>query len=492
MAEHDPNVAFIGWLGDGASCGESASCSVTMSSARTVVAKFGASGTAVWVTKAGGTAFDTTDHVTVDASDYVITAGKFESDTLVDGSKMLVRSFVHDGYVAKKSPVDGSTIWMTDLGCSDPLVGVSIASVATDPVSGDVYVAGTISGTCAFPAVSPLVADGFDDFFVARLRGSDGAIVSARRLPVDTSEHVHLGIDGQGLVYVAGSYSGSIDLGSGAISASTLTGFLAKYDPSNNYALEWPPVTWAATGNSNFVDVAAVRADSSNNVVVAGSFRGTLGLGSNPPSSTSSDAYVAKFSGSNGTLAWVHGYGGPLDDDVYSLAIGPSNDVLVAGKLDYGSDGTQQIDFGLGPLVGSGDKWEIFVARLSTIGELKWAQRFGGPGDQQAFAVGVSGSKIVFGGQFFGSLTVGDFTINHFSQNGADAYAGSVAYDDGTGTWLERISSANDETVTTDAAVSHEGNAILVGYFAGVTQFADTDLTSSGTKDGFCVEIAPK
>ncbi len=191
-------------------------------------------------------------------------------------------------------------------------------------------------------------------------------------------------------------------------------------------------------------------------------------------------------------MAWVHGYGGPLDDDVYALAIGPSNDVLVAGRLDYGSDGSQQIDFGLGPLLGSGDKWEIFVARLSTIGELKWAQRFGGPGDQLAFGLGVSGAKIVFGGQFFGSLTVGSFTINHFSQNGADAYAGSVAYADGSGTWLERISSANDETQTTDAAVSHEGNAILVGYFAGVTQFADTDLTSSGTKDGFCVEIAPK
>src|SRR5262249_52897064 len=92
MAEHDPDVAFIGWLGDAASCGESASCSVTMSSARSVTAKFGAAGTAVWVTKAGGPGFDTTDHVTVDKSDYVITAGRFESATLIDGTSMLARS----------------------------------------------------------------------------------------------------------------------------------------------------------------------------------------------------------------------------------------------------------------------------------------------------------------------------------------------------------------------------------------------------------------
>src|SRR5262249_20357622 len=146
MAEHDPDVAFIGWLGDAASCGENSSCMVTMSSQRSVVAKFGASGTAIWVTKAGGTGFDSTDHVTVDKNDDVITEGKFESDTFVDGAKMLARSFVHDGYVAKKSAVDGTTIWMTDLGCSDQLVGVSLGSVAADPASGDVYVAGTISG----------------------------------------------------------------------------------------------------------------------------------------------------------------------------------------------------------------------------------------------------------------------------------------------------------------------------------------------------------
>lgn len=488
-ATADPGARFVGWLGAAASCGTIPTCTVTLTSNLAVRAKFVTAGTAAWATRLGGSAGELVMTMTADHANYVVSAGFFSSPTFTSGLKAVSKSasLAADAFVAKQSPVDGSTEWVIGLSCTD---GIVVQSIASDKLTGDIFVAGPFYGNCAFRTdLGPAAQHGY---VIVRLRGSDGALLATHVITGSgVGELVRMGVDLDGSAIVAGNASGEVRFGSGpALLANGA--FLAKFSPGSGFMLARPPIvmTAAATVGSSqpYISPRSVKVDSSNNIVLGGFYVGKIVINGRDytPADRTGGMFVAKFVGETLAVAWLDPLPG---SSVLDLATTTGNDIVVTGMLYYPT-GSESIDLGTGALPGTGNEDEVFVARLSTLGEVKWAKRLGGPGFQAAVAIGVSGAHVHVGGRFTGSLGIDDFRIEQISTTGENGYVASLDYANGEPVALVRVASITGFVTAPALAVLNNGNVAVGGAFSEFAQFWNLDLASSGGADGFALLVA--
>ncbi len=140
--------------------------STTLSNAGLVnifVAKYNASGNAVWAKSAGGNLFDSGMSIVVDGNGNVYVSGSFQSPTANFGSLTLNSAGGQDIFVAKYDP-SGNVLWAKRAGGSTDEAGIKLAI----DVSGGVYVTGFFtSPTADFGSTILNNVAGYD-VFVAR------------------------------------------------------------------------------------------------------------------------------------------------------------------------------------------------------------------------------------------------------------------------------------------------------------------------------------
>src|SRR6185295_13785932 len=140
--------------------------------------------------------------------------------------------------------------------------------------------------------------------------------------------------------------------------------------------------------------------DAFDDVVTVGSFTGSSDFDPgatvfNLTSFGSTDIFVSKLS-SAGNLVWVKQMGGTLSDDARAVATDPSGNVYTTG------DFTGTADFG--PGAGSAPRTsagfgDIFISKLSSAGNFVWTQRFGSAGTEQgeSIAIDLTGNVLTTG-----------------------------------------------------------------------------------------------
>ena len=200
-----------------------------------------------------------------------------------------------------------------------------------------------------------ITGGGTFDNFVAKLSGTDGSH-SWSQLFGDSSKTgavKSVAFDGSGNVIVVGLFSGSVDFGGGSLTAAGSSGIIVvKYSGSDGSHL-WSQ-NWGGTGSDA---ASTVTVDGSGNIIVAGSFEGTVSLGGGAlVSNGSTDIFVAKYL-SDGSHQWSRSFGNTNGDEALAVAVDSSGDVLLVGNF------TDLVDFGGGPLFGAGST-DIFLAKL--------------------------------------------------------------------------------------------------------------------------------
>jgi Fibronectin type III domain/Beta-propeller repeat len=372
------------------------------------LAKVSPAGAHLWSKRIGGHGDDSGSAVAVDSSGDVLLTGTVGPNVDFGGGE-LPSPTGYDIFVAKYSGVDGSYRWAHRFG-SDGNDVYSYA-IAVDP-SGDVVITGQFLGTVDF-GLGPLTSAGGWDIFVAKYAGIDGTPLWAKRLggPLDNTG-LGVAVDSLGDVVVTGYSYGVADFGGPAplTSAGDRDIFLAKYRASDGAYL------WAKLIGSTALEQGnAVALDAADNILLTGSFTGTVNFGG--PGSLSSahllisDAFVAKYTGT-GAYLWAQRFGGTNGDWGSALAVDGSNNVVVTGAFQ----GT--VDFGNGPLTSAGS-FDIFLLQLpSTGGTPLWSRRFGSPGDERslALAAGLDGSVAVTG-YFPGTVDFGDGPLTSAGSN---------------------------------------------------------------------------
>lgn len=185
--------------------------------------------------------------------------------------------------------------------------------------------------------------------------------------------------------------------------------------------------------------------------------------------------------GGTGAPGWALPIGGLGSEVARDLAIGPGDDAFVCG--DFEDDAT----FGaLGPRKPAGAS-DAFVLRLAADGTPAWVQTLGGANEETCDAITLAGDRVVVGGLFSDTMTLGDFTAK---SNGSDDLYVAALGPDGKPAWLWTTGGKASDTVLA-AATARDGGVLVAGGFFGEVPFGPVALKALSHEDAFLAKISP-
>lgn len=268
---------------------------------------------------------------------------------------------------------------------------------------GDVFVTGCFSGPVDFdpgPGVDMHSALVYWDPFVSKF-DAQGDFEWSRTWTGSSVQYYDaahdVAVDGSGNVYVTGQFAEDMDFDPGPLpdyrsSSGYYDVFVTKFDSLGNYL-------WArAWGGSGDDEAYGIATDESGNVYVAGSFEDMVdfdpGSGSHVITAEgSSDAFLSKLT-PEGEFVWVRTMGG-AGSMAYALDAstdGAGNVTICGyffGLVDFGSG----VTFNWIMCAGGAD---TFAASFTPSGEPRWANAWGGEGEDYGMGVAAADNGDTF------------------------------------------------------------------------------------------------
>lgn len=301
-------------------------------------------------------------------------------------------------------------------------------------------------------------------------------------------------VDNSGNVYSIGNFWGTVDFDPGSsvyplTSAGNDDVFVSKLDASGN-------LVWAFKIGGTSADYGYdICIDKLDNVCITGVFYQTVdfdpGAGSYPLTSSGGwDIFVAKYT-SAGNLLWARKMGGTASDIGYAIATDTIGNVYAAGWFN----GTADFDPGVATnnLISAGGT-DIFICKLDSAGNYRWAKRMGGSGADRANTIAVDQKANIYAGGYFNGTadfnpTGGGFPLTSVGMD--DVFACKL---DSSGTFKWASAMGGTET---DWCYGIDADSLSNVYITGTfTDSADFDpgaatfkLISNGSMDAYVSKL---
>ena len=410
-----------------------------------------------WATSGGSSLPDTVmDMVTLPNGD-VFVAGQFRSSITVGSCVGDMAPNSHSGFRSLflvKLSSNGSCQWITTIsgGASVPAtVDYSIVSIATDS-NNDLFIASKVysGGSYHFGNLTQTVSVGFvakinnngtwdwisefqnsistssicisldsnGDIFIASKPGSalnarisrfnsTGSYIDYTDIGGSTTEIKDLFIDDNDNKYVAGYFSGSVNI--------NINGSIENYQTANNLqktfilkinasgVFDW--FSTASVANSlsqlNSIDVG-----SSDEVYVSGHFYGDLELGSSLLSTGGNQRGIVAKLNSTGDWQWAIKIGGSGTTIPHEIVYSNNGGVIATGEY-AGTLNVASINL---PSVGGAK--DVFVIKFNNSGWTEWAISGGGTGVDKGYRIGIDNFGMTYvsgdseGNSIFGSNSI--------------------------------------------------------------------------------------
>jgi hypothetical protein len=346
--------------------------------------------------------------------------------------------------------------WSKHFGGAEEDLGLSVAVEG----SANLYLAGSFRGIANF-GNGPLQSAGSEDVFLASFASSGSPRWSHRFGGTGADGALGVAVDGAGYVYVVGSFSTSVDFGSGAVQSAGLTDiFMTSF--TSGGTLRWAK-RFGGTGADEAMGVAA---DGTGNVYVAGSFSSSLDFGSGAVQSAGgTDIFMASFT-SAGALRWAKRFGSTGADRGARVATDGSDNGYLTGYYELA------VDFGNGLLQSAGDADAFVLSFLTSNGAPRWSKRFGGAGYDVGNGLAVEASgNIYVSGQSGPSFFPTDMFLVSLGADGVTRWSRNFA--------------GSTQVLPFGLAVDSGGNVYATGGFGGLVDFGKGPLQSAGGWDVF-------
>jgi len=290
------------------------------------VAKFDADGAHLWSKQFGDAGMQNGLSVAADGSGNVIVTGHFFGT--VDFGSGSFTSAGNDDVFVVKFDANGNHLWSQRFGDGGSQFGQSVAADG----SGNVVVTGDFFGTVDFGG-GPLTSAGRADVFIAKFDANGNHLWSERFGDATGRGGNHWGevtVDESGSVVLVGFLNGTADFGGGPLtSAGSSDISVAKFAPNGDHL-------WSKRfGDANYQVGNSVAVDGSGDVIVTGVFHGTVDFGGGTLTSRYGDIYVAKLDVNGGHL-WSQRFGDDSSQGGNSVSADASGNVLVTGTF-YGT-----------------------------------------------------------------------------------------------------------------------------------------------------------
>lgn len=377
-----------------------------------------------------------------------------------------------DAFIAKYDSM-GKTIWSKRFGdAGNQDMNQDMNAVAVDGM-GNIVVFGAFQGSMDLGG-GPLTAAGTSyTLFVAKFDGTGKHLWSKT---FGTAALVDVGarsmaLDSTGNVFIAGNFSGTLDLGGTALTVTNYGAYLAKLDASGS------PLWGKAFGDGDD-EVSKVVVDSSGNAVITGNARDAVDFGGGPLLPVgNSDPFVAKFDGT-GAHKWSKLFGGIDGDYANSAAVDAAGKVFTTGRF------SGAVDFGGGSLGMAGTYDQMYLLELNGSGNHVRSKTYPSTNHVEAFDLVVDASgNLVITGQLNGTV---DFGGGPLATATGSVFAAKF---DGSGMnlWGKAYKGGNALAVASDGAA----NAYLLGDFYGTMDFGGGAINSGAGGDFFLAKLQP-
>lgn len=329
--------------------------------------------------------------VAVDKDRSCVVGGRF-TDRLVIGQSKIPAHGQEDIFLARLGP-DGSLRWIGSLG--GPLDD-QVGAIAIDN-EGRIYIAGSFRSRMDAdlgPGALMIQGQGMLDGFVGRF-GPDGGCQWVMSLGGKSSQVTigDLAIDNTGNLYITGSFSGNVDFDPGPgldlrSARGYISTFITSMDPNGIY--RWTQVI----GGPLYTKGLTVAARAGAEIYIGGIYNCPAdfdpGHGEDyRPFHGDWDIFVTRLAG-DGSYAWTRNLSGAGYDLVCDIAMGPSEQVMIAGgfSLLVDMDPTDAEDYRYSDhqCVGAG-----FISRWAQDGRYLWTQTVPDQQYQQAAVAVASG-----------------------------------------------------------------------------------------------------
>lgn len=312
------------------------------------IAKYAPDGTALWVNKGGGSAWDVGSGVTIDKSGNCFVTGAFRG-TATFGTASLVSAGNYDGFVAKYDST-GVFLWARSAGGT---LEDKAQSITTDAI-GNCYVIGFFNGTATVGTTILTSADS-SDVWIAKYDSAGTSVWAKRAGGIGADEGKSIVSDDLGNTHVTGYFEGSSTFSTITLtSAGSRDIFAGKYDYKGD--IMWMKSFGGVQGDIGY----GISIDSSGNSYVAGSFFGAAAFDTiSVVSSNQDDAFIAGLD-YYGSTKWVMQAGGVNPDIGRGVAVSLLGSCYTTGY--YSGSAT----FGSHTISGLSDN-DLFLAKVDSV-----------------------------------------------------------------------------------------------------------------------------
>lgn len=379
-------------------------------------------------------------------------------------------------------------------------VGGDLGSAIAKDASGNLYIAGMLSGPADFDpsgTTFPLTSAGSTDIFLVKYNAG-GALVWAFSLGSTAGDYASsVAVDAAGDVYIAGRFEGTVDFDPDVptfnlTSFGATDAFVAKYNSSG--AFQWAN----QIGGTSTDEAMSLCVVGSSRVMVTGFFSVTADFdpGAGTATLTSAgnqDMFIAQYRAADGGYRLAQGFGDTSFDYGLSIVADASGNVYVGGIFG----GTVDFDPGAGVASYTAtNAVDAFVASYDGSGGYRWGFGFGGNGflgeEVRGLALGSSG-ELYITGRFQGAAV--DFdpsaaTATLASNSFQDIFLAQYSQAAGKYQWAFNLGGAPFD-IHSGWAVHTNGNGevFISGGFGGTVDFdpgvGTANKTSAGASDIF-------
>lgn len=408
------------------------------------LSKFDLSGAPVWTTYYGSATSETAKSVALDPQNNIFMVGMTDSNAGIAFGAGADGSYggVQDAFVAKFTPA-GLRTWCAYFGGPSQEQAYSAAAVGND-----VFIAGnTYSSTqvAVGASVHQATRQGPQDGFVARLSGSNGAVLWASYYGGpgnETGGAVAGGPDGN--AYLVGTTtSASLISTAGAWHAGLLgtnDGYLAKLNGTTGARF------WGTYIGGNATDgVTEVAVNCAGDVYIVGKTTSSSGFAA--PATVHQSAYgggasdgiVARFT-AGGVFSWATYYGGNDGDYLAGVTIGGDARVFVGGTT-FTTTGTAIATPGSSNPSFLGGSTDGFLVSFTSGGVRNWGTYYGGEGNDDVYGVFQAGNRLYSTGRTYSNTIISTLNTEPGGPGLPDAFLGCHSADlattcgGGSGMW---------------------------------------------------------
>ncbi|MDC3979943.1 hypothetical protein [Polyangium jinanense] len=300
-----------------------------------------------------------------------------------------------DILLAKLTP-KGEVVWAKRFGDS----ALQQANAIAIDKSGAIYVGGRVLGAVDFGG-GVLTSKGSDDAFVAKFDANGDHVWSKLFGDTASQEVTSIAVTNANQVVVAGNFASTINFGGTEFTSVGVDDmFLAKFDETGFHAGS------RRMGGQGADDLRAIAVTDTDHIVITGNFASGLELIAGTPFTSKGgfDVFAAQFNPSLNAI-WARGWGDPMAQQAFDVAIASNGDVFLTGTFEGALD-----VFGQQLQTAADGARALYVTRIASTGDsVVWAKAIGDATsfvEQANIAVGTA-DQLALAGTFRGGMDFG-------------------------------------------------------------------------------------